>query len=312
LALYPHYIYLSALFEYPQPLFILLMGLAFLLLYRFQRTAHTGALVVAGLCVGLAILTVPTVLLFVPLLVLSLLAIRTPRFLRSAAILLLTIALPVGIWAYRNYVAYHHVVLVNEAGGANFWAANNETYFAYGKDAVTPCRTQNANQIYCREKAALYARLQAAHLSEQQAILAEEAASWAAGWDFVRAAPGREALLAARKVLELWSPTPDVSTHGTYNGGEPQKWISILSYTPLLLLALYGAFLLRHELWRLLPIYAYAATFTAVYAVFLPTTRYRLPLDFFLVVLAAFVIAQRCEARQTQVAAALVPPLHVT
>jgi len=95
--------------------------------------------------------------------------------------------------------------------------------------------------------------------------------------------------------LELWSPTPDATTAGRANGGGLKDWISISSYTPVLLLAVVGIILLARQTRRLLPIYGYFLTFTAVYAVFLPTTRYRLPLDFFLIIFAAYALKRGGE-----------------
>jgi hypothetical protein len=43
---------------------------------------------------------------------------------------------------------------------------------------------------------------------------------------------------------------------------------------------------------RIYPIAAYFIALTAPYCVFLPSTRYRLPLDFFLILFAAFAFAQ--------------------
>jgi 4-amino-4-deoxy-L-arabinose transferase-like glycosyltransferase len=77
LAGYPYLAYLSALFEYPQLLFIVLMVGFFLLYDRFQRSKRLTALFGACVCLGIGVLTVPTALLFVPVLALLLL-VRNP------------------------------------------------------------------------------------------------------------------------------------------------------------------------------------------------------------------------------------------
>ena len=291
LAIYPYYVYLFSLFEYPQPFFIFIMSVAFLMLYRFVRSGRVASLLVAGTCVGLGALSVPTALVFLPALLLSLWLGRVPQMGRVAALLLVAAALPVGAWAFRNYVAYGQLILVNQAAGTNFWAANNATYFKFGKGAVIPpCGPGNEHQQYCEQVQSLQARLSGANLSEAQYIAADEAAAWEAGWDFVSESPARSVMLSARKVLEFWSPKPDAVTGGLANGGAARDLIAILSYTPVLLLAIVGMMLLARQTRRLLPVYAYLLTFTAVYAVFLPTTRYRLPLDFFLIIFAAYTL----------------------
>jgi 4-amino-4-deoxy-L-arabinose transferase-like glycosyltransferase len=291
LAIYPAYIYLFALFEYPQPFFIFVMGIAFLMLYRFIRSRHVPSLLLAGVSFGLGALSVPTALAFAPALLLSLWLGRVPRFTRIATLLIVSAGLPIGAWALRNYVAYDQFVLVNQAAGTNFWAANNSTYFKFGKTAVIPpCGPGNEHHQYCEQRQSLRDRLQAANLSMKQSIAADEAAGWRNGWAFIRESPARAVTLSVRKVLEFWSPKPDAVTTGPANGGSAKDWIAVSTYTPILLLAIAGIQLSAHQARRLLPIYAYFLTFTAVYAVFLPTTRYRLPLDFFVIIFAAYAL----------------------
>ncbi len=297
LAIYPYYIYLSTLFEYPQALFIFTMSLAFWLLYRFLRTDRLSTLFLAGLFLGIGVLSVPTVLAFVPVLAACLALARIPRRVLSVAVLLVATALPVGAWTVRNYAAYREFILVDQAGGNNFWQANNETYFRYGKSAVEPpCAAGNADRLYCKELTSLERALHSKGLSVAQIIKAEEATSWKAGWRFLSASPARAVRFTARKLIEFWSPVPDAVTSATGRIEAARDWASILSYIPVLLLALVGVVLLRREARRLLPVYGYLLTLTAVYAVFLPTTRYRLPLDFFLVVFAAYTVSRGAEA----------------
>jgi 4-amino-4-deoxy-L-arabinose transferase-like glycosyltransferase len=296
LAIYPAYIYLFALFEYPQPFFIFAMSIAFLMLYQFIRSRRVLSLLVAGVSLGLAALSVPTALVFIPALLLSLWLGRVPQLAHTVTLLLVAAAVPVGAWALRNYLAYGEFVLVNQAAGTNFWAANNSTYFEFGKVAVIPpCGPGNEHHRYCGQWQSLNDHLRAAHLSVKRSIAADEAAGWRNGWAFIRDSPARTVILSLRKILEFWSPKPDAVTTGRANAGSAKDWIAILSYTPMLLLAILGIGLSAQQARRLLPIYAYFLTFTAVYAVFLPTTRYRLPLDFFLIIFAASALKRGCE-----------------
>jgi 4-amino-4-deoxy-L-arabinose transferase-like glycosyltransferase len=289
LAIYPAYIYLFALFEYPQPFFIFVMGIAFLMLYRFIRLRQLPSLLVAGVSFGLGALSVPTALAFAPALLLSLWLGRVSQFARIATLLIISAGLPIGAWALRNYVAYGQFILVNQAAGTNFWLANNSTYSKFGKTGIL-CSPGNEHHQYCEQRQSLRDHLQAAHLSMRQSIAADEAASWRNGWAFIRESPARSLRLSVRKVLEFWSPKPDPVTTGPANGGSAKDWIAVLSCTPILLLAIVGIQLSAHQARRLLPIYAYLLTFTAAYAVFLPTTRYRLPLDFFVIIFAAYAL----------------------
>jgi 4-amino-4-deoxy-L-arabinose transferase-like glycosyltransferase len=301
LALYPPYVYLSALFEYPQPFFILSMGLAFLAVFEYLGSGSLASLTLCGLLLGVSILTVPVVQVFVPLLLLCLIVSRGALSLRALSaqlpallVLCVATALAPASWALRNYQQYGDPILVNRAGGFSFWTANNETYDKYGKQAVVPlCAGINDDTLFCKEFLEIRRTLRNEDLTEAQRVKREDQMQWQRGLRFLAESPSRTARLTLRKFLQFWTPVPDTVTNRDSAGSTAVLWISILSYSPALLLGLAGL-LLSWRSWRtLLPIYAYFATFTLVYSVFLPTTRYRLPLDFFLVIFSAYALT-RC------------------
>ena len=85
--------------------------------------------------------------------------------------------------------------------------------------------------------------------------------------------------------LNFWSPVVSrVTTTG--NVGGAMNLISILVFTPVLLFALIGLFLLRHEWKSLLIMLIPVLTISGAYSVFFTELRYRIPLDGFLLVLA--------------------------
>jgi 4-amino-4-deoxy-L-arabinose transferase-like glycosyltransferase len=305
LAVYPHYIYLSALFEYPQTFFIFAMSLSFLTLFEYLRSGRRMALAGCGLLLGLAMLAVPTVQLFAPLLLVCVIVGRQRFELLPLIILSASIALPVGAWATRNYVAYGDPILVNRAGGFSFWTANNATYYEYGKKAVVPpCDSGNEGYQFCHDWLQIRRTLRAdARLTETQKVALEDKAAWDNGKHFLGESPGRTATLTMRKFMQFWSPVPDAVTNRESYGGSAVIWISVFSYVPVLILGFAGLVLSRRRWRELLPIYAYFAVFTAVYCVFLPTTRYRLPLDFFLIIFAAFAVTRLVPLLRTSASA---------
>jgi 4-amino-4-deoxy-L-arabinose transferase-like glycosyltransferase len=310
LAVYPPYVYLSALFEYPQTFFIFAMSLSFLALFAYLHTGRLPAAAACGLLLGVAMLALPTVEVYIPLL-LACLVVGTRR-LQLSALLVLTVAvaLPVGSWTLRNYLQYGDPILVNRAGGFSFWLANNETYYEFGKSAVVPqCDNGNEHTRFCGEFMQMRRELHATDLNETEKTAAEDRIGWQKGLQFLRADPGRAATLTVRKFLQLWTPVPDAVTNRESSASNAVIWMSILSYTPVLLLGLTG-FALSVRRWRkLLPIYAYFLAFTAIYSVFLPTTRYRLPLDFFLVLFSAYALTRLLpRLRQAQLAPAYGDP----
>lgn len=290
LAVYPYFIYLSALFEYPQTFFIFVIALFFLLLFRFMESNRNSTLFLCGLALGVGVLSVPTVLIFVPFVLLHILSRSFAENGTRTLVLLVAIAIPVGSWSIRNYFAYDKFILVNAAGGSNFWFGNNETYYRYGKESVT-CVREYEDTVFCKQQRALLETLRSRDLTANQALLAYEEASWHNGLQFIRESPGAFALLIVKKFLQLWNPIPDAVHRGGAHLGAVRDVISIASYVPVLILAIWGAVLTIDRWRRLIPIYAYFLALTATYCVFMPTTRYRLPLDFFLILFAAVPLA---------------------
>jgi 4-amino-4-deoxy-L-arabinose transferase-like glycosyltransferase len=293
LALYPPLIYLSALFEYPQPFFMLLMGLVFLTYHAFTQSPRVATLLLCGLCLGLAILTVPTVLLFVPLLLGCLLLDQRRRIWTYAPLMALAISLPVAAWSARNYAAYGAPILINKAGGFNFWMANSETYYELGKIGVTPpCGHGYEDTTFCVEFRALHRRLKSQHPTPEQLIIQEDAGCWERGVAFLRSDLPRAAALSVRKFLLYWSPIPDAVHSGGAYASSATSWVAALSYLPVLILGIIGIALSRDSWRALLPVYGYFAVFMGTYSIFMPTTRYRLPLDFFLILFSAYTLGR--------------------
>jgi 4-amino-4-deoxy-L-arabinose transferase-like glycosyltransferase len=288
LAFYPYLVYLSALFEYPQTFFILAAGLFFLFLLRFRDSQRLPDLLVAGGSLGLAILSVPTMLLYVPIALATVFCWAKSQRLLQALVLSAALSVPVGAWTVRNYVAYDRFVLVNAAGGINFWIANNATYYRYGKPGLLAMCIRGVDETQrCTEKLDVADATALSRLTPDQFIVEQERAAWKKGLSYVAQSPSRFLDLTLRRFRAYWSPVPDVSTADEGSGGSARNAIAMVSYTPVLLLAIWGVWL-THSRWRqLLPIYGYFIVFSAAYSVFLPTTRYRLPLDFFLVIFAA-------------------------
>jgi 4-amino-4-deoxy-L-arabinose transferase-like glycosyltransferase len=292
LAGYPYLVYVSALFEYPQPLFILLMAAFFLLHQRFLASRSLFTLFYASVCLGVGVLSMPSVLLFVPVFGLLLLTRRPLESALRLGVLALAMVLTVGVWTARNYVAYGQPILVNAAGGWNFWVANNATYARYGKPGVVPpCAPGYEQTEYCQNYRTLNATVRAKGLQGTERVQEEERLAWQYGLDYMKNNPQEFAVLAVKKFFRLWSPIPDAVTKGTAQGGSARDVIGAATYIPLLVFGLAGMLLAAKEHWRrLLAIYAFIVVFVAPFAIFLPTTRYRLPIDFLFAIFASYAL----------------------
>ncbi len=290
LALYPLHAYASALFEVPQTFFLLASSGAFWCLFRFRRRRRNRDLLGAGLLFGLSALSVPTVLVYLPLVLVWLAVLASGKAARMAAIAAFSLGIVTALspWAIRNYMAYGHLILVNAAGGENFWKGNTQTYFEHGKRAATlPCEAGTEGGPYCADLARVQAEAARLGLSENEAILYVDRAGWREGGAYIRQHPVRFVQLFGRKLLALFSPRPDAVSAQASRGASLQLAVSVLTYGPILVLGLFGIVQTRRRWPELFPVYAYLASLAVVYSLFLPATRYRLPIDCFLILFAA-------------------------
>jgi hypothetical protein len=292
LAGYPLLAYLSGLFEYPQGLFIVLIALFFLYFYRFRDSGKLLPLFWAGVWLGLGILTVPTALLFAAALYLLVLTRDWAESLQRIAVLTLALVLTVGAWTARNYMAYDRFILVNKAGGYNFWSSNNETYYKYGKPGIVPpCAPGYENTEFCQDWLALGKETRSKGYGvpdkTTERVEEEERIAWSHVRKFLENNPALFAQLTAQRFVRFWSPIPDAVLEGESRGGVWRDVVATISYAPVLLLAIIGLVISARDWRKLLPVYLFAITFIAPYSVFLPVMRYRLPIDFIFIIFAS-------------------------
>lgn len=290
LSVYPLHAYASALFEIPQGFFILAVGSGFLALFEFVRTRKGRWLTVGGAALGVAGLSVPTVLpyfagLFIWLAVLEQ---RPLRWFRNVALLLIGAMAAMAPWVVRNYLAYDRFVLVNAAGGENFWKANSGTYQEQGKRAaVLPCENGAENNQYCRDLMEVQDVAASHNLNEIDTILLADRMAWQKGAAYIREDPRRFLELSFKKLVALFDPRPDPVSQSAPDRSGLQSIVSVATYLPILMLGSIGMMLSLPRWRHLFPVYAYMLTLTVLYSIFLPTMRYRLPIDFFLIIFAA-------------------------
>ena len=103
-------------------------------------TGVTQALVLAALAAGIAALTRPVMLFFLPLAALLLLWRAPDRAAggRRAAVFLVVAVLAIAPWTVRNAVVYHRFVLIASEGGVTFWTGNHREAIGEGDLAANP------------------------------------------------------------------------------------------------------------------------------------------------------------------------------
>jgi hypothetical protein len=189
-----------------EPLFMFLLTLAIWCLLRGREGG-------AGVAVALAALTRPAALLCIPLF-----ALYRPR---RAPLLLLGVALTLAPWTIRNAVRFNELIVVNDAGGFNFWRG-------YAPEIIAIDRMHDRNEI-ARASWELDARRvpQAATIIERNAAtpLARSRAWSRAALDEIRHDPPLAVRWTLRKAWLYWRPwlapeqypVPAVFASGVFN-----------------------------------------------------------------------------------------------
>ena len=159
--------------------------LALALLLHFQRRPSTPGFGAAGIVAGLAVLAVPTVILFTAACA-GWLALR--RTGRHAAAFLLGAALAIAPVTLRNLVVGGDAVLVSYNSGINFYIGNNSRY----EETVDIRPGWEWDALAARPRLAGLERP-----SRQSAFF------WAEAWQEIRSAPADYLRLLARKLFLL-------------------------------------------------------------------------------------------------------------
>jgi 4-amino-4-deoxy-L-arabinose transferase-like glycosyltransferase len=269
-ALYPPLVWTPA-YIWSETLFSVL-ALACVAVLTLQPRRR-GVYLAAGALAGLAVLTRPAMLFFLPLAALWL---AWRREWRGVALLSVACALVVLPWTARNVVEHGRFVLVASEGGITFWTGNHPLAIGEGDLAANP-------QLK-RENTALRARHPGLSPEALEPIYYRDALR------FIRERPGAWAGLILRKAFYTVVPVgPSYRLHSFLYLGA-----SVLSYLAVLPFALLGLVRLARARRLPVPLLLLAASSLLVCLVFFPQERFRIPVvDPTLLVMAASAWALR-------------------
>lgn len=185
-ALYPHFIVEDGDLL-SEPLYGALVGALLLLSYRFTERPTRRRALALGVLVGFIALTRVEALWFVPVLLLALTWKAGPDRLRLSILAVLGVLLVTAPWTVRNYADFARLVPVANSGAVIDGANNNCAYYGrhigswQGQCAKIPHESNLTPEVY---------------LSSQQTTL---------GLDYARRHAGRAVLVAAVRLLRVWS-----------------------------------------------------------------------------------------------------------
>lgn len=259
-AVYPYFIFYSIV-GLTETLFMVLLLAAYLCWYR-------NAYISASVFSVLGILTRPVLDPLAPLLLLYFaMAIRGLSIKAAAKYL----AIYVGIycvlmapWWLHNYKAYQTFVRLNLGSGVALLSGNSPSNQSGGID-------NNLNATM-------------APFAEIANPVVRDKAMQRAALNYIKEDPGRFLIQAAKRFQRFWSPWPQTEEYSR----PLYKLVSFCSFIPVLLLALvfvvlYGRTYFR----RIAPSLLFIVYLNSLHLVFPASLRYRLPIEPFLIILAA-------------------------
>ncbi len=285
-AVYPYYvIHDTALQE--TSLFTFLTALSVLLLLRALNRNSLSQWLFAGLALGTAVLTRPTLAPFALAAVIWLGSFGSGsarRKIYRVCAVLLPLGLTVGSWLVRNYSVVGAPVLTSETG-LYLWLGNNPITF-----------THYPSESIDRTEGPAFAALTPAEQRQSDALSANEMqeSRWLEkkGLHYIRTYPLATMYAAARKIKAgfSWNFNP---------AREPLvQTVYLLSYAPMLLLGIAGILLTRHRWRELSLIYLLFLTFAGVTAIFWAHTSHRSYLDIYLIIFSAYVLLRLLPVTQ--------------
>jgi hypothetical protein len=190
------------------------------------------------------------------------------RLQRAFPILLIASLVYFGVltpWWIRNFALLHTFVPFTTGAAQNLYLGNNANNPYAGIDRSTDVEPTFAAQT-----------LTVPNEIKRQQIFSDAARRW------IVSHPSAFLDRTARKFIRFWNIFPNAAEFKT--GLFPI--ISALSFGPVLMLAIFYG-LRRGRLSTLFPMYCAIGYFTLVYTVTIASLRYRLPLESFLIAMAA-------------------------
>jgi len=256
-----------------EPLFMMLLLAAMLLVLR-DRPA------LAGIALGLAALTRPTALLCIPLFALFV-ALRT-RALQRGALLVLTALLALAPWMARNYLRFHEVIPVNDAAGFNIWRGTRP-------DLLAAIETHDPKQFAIRSQ-----RFESQTVSEAAKLVDARASTPAARdreWrrmaiENLRRDRSFAIKVTLKKAALFWRPWLHPAEHGP-----KARLVSVIVVLGLYVLAAIGMFLYPDRK-LVVAVLLFFTVMWLAHVPYFPTIRLRAPLtDPLLIVFAGGAVA---------------------
>ncbi len=224
-----------------------------------------------GLVLGLALITRPTIGLFLPLAIVGAVMVSRRR-LAVTAVLLAGMLVPVVPVALHNYAASGEFIPLVWQGGLNFYLGNNPA--ADGWSATGPEIRKDWWGGY-KDMVAIPRAVMG-----REPDFGEVSAFWSQkGWEFIRTQPSQWLRLMLKKIALFWSAM-EFPNNQDYNFMRIQSWIlrnPLVNFGTIAPLSLLGMLVTARRWRRLFFLFAFVLAYFATTVTFFVCARYRVP-----------------------------------
>ena len=281
-ALSPYGIYYGADWAWSTPLITLLLCCLFLWSLNLEDDGRLKNWLLFGATTGAAILTEPSILSVVPLLILYTCYRRQKRhcpWLIPATATALTVAITIAPWTYRNYELFHKLIPVRSGLGLELYIGNNGYDLSWVNRDLHPNHNAAEQSEY-----------------EQVGEVAYMDHKRGQAMDYIRNHPAWYTKMTLRRFLYLWTGYWSLSRD--YLAQEPLDPPNIFVCTSLTILMLIGLVRTARQNPPLAIRYAIAfLSYPAVYCLTHPETYYIRPLDPLINILSACAVVSFLSQR---------------
>jgi len=261
---------------YAETLYIFLLSLSMFFLIRiFKVPEKRNNYIFFGIFFALVILTNCNLILFPFLIgVLLLWSFKKRIVVKNILVMLTIFSLPILGWAVRNYIVFHELIILPNKGGAFFYSswtpAGGKIFGIKTKDEVTRFGGELASEA---ERNSYY---------------------YKKGWEVIQANPKRALKQLILKNAYFWSIFDwETLGNGTYN-------FSTIFIMPFFIISFF--YIKRSDFFYVMPFIILILYYVLLANIFMGLPRYRMQIEPFLIILAAFAMVSLYEKfRQKQV-----------
>jgi len=268
-ALYPFFLFYQGLLL-SETLFNTVLVAAFASLYWWRERAFRidGVFFLTCVLFGLATMVKPTLTIAPPVLIASLtLTARSLRLtIRALVLASVTYAAVLAPWATRNYLVLHAFVPFTTSASENLYLGNNEKNTTAGiswmedVDEAVVARLRSIPDEVERQRA--FGALAIKYIADNPVVFLQR---------------------AGQKFVRFWNIVPNAPEYR----GSLYRIVSAVSFGGVLTLSIISLLIWRRQLADFAPLLLLVAYFSAIHMITIASLRYRLPLEPFLILIAA-------------------------